>query len=262
MNRDVDKVLSTTQDDTKDTNRGFNMEQGDLFVSQYDMALVQTAFMGTICMHRDTLGVAVDDDLLDYLHFWRGIGWFLGIEDEYNLCKDTFEETLLYCQSIEKGVLMPMLCNPPMPQQFLHMSGVVVRGTSLLFRGLRVMTMKSFFRWVFLKGLKIPIPATFPLDVSSKSLSWWDYIVYWLLQLNFKVYKYIAPARWLLNFVMLWRLRTPSLRTDAGYIRFFFSQKTVDKMTQQGKPVYDLTPSYIQKHNETDSTGGGCPFAY
>ena len=53
------------------------------FISQTDMALTQYGFMGFITLKANLLGLnATDDDFLTAIvHFWRVIGYMLGIKD-------------------------------------------------------------------------------------------------------------------------------------------------------------------------------------
>ena len=68
--------------------------------SQYDMALVQSGFFGGIILHPDAFGVhCTDADLDDYVHFWRGIGYLLGIDDRFNLCSGGLESTNIFKRS-------------------------------------------------------------------------------------------------------------------------------------------------------------------
>jgi len=57
-----------------------------LKISQYDMLITQFAFIGLAVLMPKKFGIDWDDNELDcVLHFWRLIGYLLGVEDEYNL---------------------------------------------------------------------------------------------------------------------------------------------------------------------------------
>lgn len=53
-------------------------------ISQKDMALTQFAFMGFFVLKCKELGVQYEEKDLDaFCHFWRVLGYMLGIKDEY-----------------------------------------------------------------------------------------------------------------------------------------------------------------------------------
>jgi hypothetical protein len=59
-----------------------------VWVSQYDMSLVQSGFMGLIVMYPEKLGIrCTPSDLSDYCYFWYGLGHLLGINHENNMCR-------------------------------------------------------------------------------------------------------------------------------------------------------------------------------
>lgn len=77
-------------------------------VSQYDMALTQFAFVGLIIMYPKHVGLHCSKyDLECLAHFWRGIGYMLGVEDRYNLCNGGLEETIAVCRNIMETELKP-----------------------------------------------------------------------------------------------------------------------------------------------------------
>ena len=60
---------------------------GKQWMSQYNMACVQSGFMGGITTMPTAFGlVATEEDLRGYVYFWKCCGYQLGISDEYNLC--------------------------------------------------------------------------------------------------------------------------------------------------------------------------------
>lgn len=55
-------------------------------VTQRDMALTQFGFIGFILAEPKKLGIQFPEyerDIEGFVHFWRVIGWMLGIEDKY-----------------------------------------------------------------------------------------------------------------------------------------------------------------------------------
>ena len=87
---------------------------GQIYVSQYDMGLVQSGFFGAALMYPQDFGIyCTDAELDDYIYVWRVIGFCLGIEDRYNICRGTLPETKALVKEIEQQCLIPALENPP-----------------------------------------------------------------------------------------------------------------------------------------------------
>lgn len=63
-------------------------------INQTDMALTQWCFVSLIICFPKRFGIhyASDEDLDAYCYFWRNVGYRLGIEDQYNFCRGTFED--------------------------------------------------------------------------------------------------------------------------------------------------------------------------
>jgi len=66
-----------------------------IWVSQHDMALTQWAFVGPLLMFPKECGLhtATRDQLDDINYLWRVLGYLNGIEDRFNICSGTIEET-------------------------------------------------------------------------------------------------------------------------------------------------------------------------
>ncbi|XP_054264017.1 uncharacterized protein LOC128987248 [Macrosteles quadrilineatus] len=70
-------------------------------ISQRDMALTQFGFMGFALLRSKELGLSGSDaDLEGFVHFWRTIGYLLGIKDKYNLCQGDVQTTRQTCQAM------------------------------------------------------------------------------------------------------------------------------------------------------------------
>jgi hypothetical protein len=57
-------------------------------MNAYNMSTVQTGFMGALTLPSNTkFGLkATEEELSDYVFFWRCVGRQLGISDDFNLC--------------------------------------------------------------------------------------------------------------------------------------------------------------------------------
>ncbi|XP_050439003.1 rubber oxygenase-like isoform X2 [Adelges cooleyi] len=83
-------------------------------VSQKDMALTQFGFMGLMVLRKKELAiVGSEEDEFAIVHFWRTIGYMLGIQDKYNLCQGTLEEVRGVCAVVLDDVYAPGLKQPP-----------------------------------------------------------------------------------------------------------------------------------------------------
>lgn len=74
-----------------------------LYISQFDMSVTQYAFMGLVISHPEKLGAGgvTEEEFAGLIHFWRGIGWLLGIKDKYNFCNGTVQQTRELCLEVE-----------------------------------------------------------------------------------------------------------------------------------------------------------------
>lgn len=80
-------------------------------ISQKDMALVQYAFVGAQLLTPEKLGLfGSSQQFEDFAFYWRMLGYTLGIEDRFNICGETFEETLSRCAAV-KEILRPNFVN-------------------------------------------------------------------------------------------------------------------------------------------------------
>ena len=85
-------------------------KQGLGIISQKDMAITQFAFVGIQLSSPEKLGIkASRDDLENFCHDWRVRGAMLGIEDRFNICGATLEETLSRIDAIKLDFVLPAL---------------------------------------------------------------------------------------------------------------------------------------------------------
>lgn len=145
-------------------------------VSQFDMALTQFAFVGLIIMYPKHVGLYCSRyDLECLVHFWRGIGYMLGVEDRYNLCSEGLDKTIAVCRDIMEGELKPSVRKSS--KESLTMSRGIIKA------------MNSFI--IF--------------------LSWEAMARFWFEQMglpcNFKMGLYENTGYWLMRFTFGWLLR-------------------------------------------------------
>ncbi|KAK3866495.1 hypothetical protein Pcinc_027975 [Petrolisthes cinctipes] len=83
-------------------------------VTQTDMVLTQWAFFGLVVTRGRQLGLTYTREEEEGLvHFWRAVGYLLGIEDRFNLCAGEMSEVRERCKVIQERVMAPGLISPP-----------------------------------------------------------------------------------------------------------------------------------------------------
>lgn len=84
------------------------------FINQRDMAITQNSFMGHVMAYHSHFGISSDPEKLFALcHFWRVIGYMIGIEDRYNVCNGDLETVTSRCQAIFRHIIVPGMLNSP-----------------------------------------------------------------------------------------------------------------------------------------------------
>jgi hypothetical protein len=111
--------------------------------------------MGAVVMYPKHFGISCSkSDLEDYIHFWRGIGYLLGIDDKYNLCQGNYDETYSICKEIETETIIPALDNPP--SDFKMMVGAFIAGSNIPVK-FKLFTFEAIFAWIYgIMGLPLP----------------------------------------------------------------------------------------------------------
>lgn len=91
-------------------------------VNQGEMSAAQFTFVGLIVLHPKKFGLHLvsDEDLDAFCHLWRGLGYLLGIEEQYNLCRGSLQDVRRRCGDLVEHWLKPNL----------HMSKCVHEGLS------------------------------------------------------------------------------------------------------------------------------------
>ncbi|KAI4466658.1 ER-bound oxygenase [Holotrichia oblita] len=99
-----------------------------VFISQKNMALTQFGFMGFIVWKTEFVGVygAEREELEAFIHVWRVIGNIMGIEDRFNICRESVEETREICEELVERVFKPNMMMKH--QDFYDMSNALLSG--------------------------------------------------------------------------------------------------------------------------------------
>ncbi|XP_018045734.1 PREDICTED: uncharacterized protein LOC108685459 [Atta colombica] len=96
--------------------------------TQLDMALAQFGFIGYIIVCEKYVGISVTPEEMEgVVHLWRVIGSMLGMDDKFNICAGTVEETRALCQRILEEVFVPCLANRNKNEHFNQMGNVLLQ---------------------------------------------------------------------------------------------------------------------------------------
>lgn len=162
-------------------------------LSQYDMGVVQAGFFAAVVMYPRQFGVrATARELDDYVFFWRGIGYLLGIEDEYNVCSGGYEESKALCREIEERIVVEKLFQPP--PHFGVMADAYIDGANLPLK-FSLSSKESVIAFgLDIKGYKV-----YPFG----KLSWADRLRVWYLKLHGWALLWVPGFERLLNFLTM-----------------------------------------------------------
>ncbi len=167
MHKDVSKNM---------TNKKSNMR---LYVSQYDMALVQYGFMAPTILYPSHFAIqCTEAELEDYIYFWKCVGYLLGMSDCYNMClSDSYMHTVGVCKEIEQQVLLPTMLKPK--PQFEVIAESYCQGINLYFH-LPLFTKEAMFGFVY----EI-------MNISGPTLTWSNWIRVYLYKIFIKMLRYL-----------------------------------------------------------------------
>ncbi|CRK89888.1 CLUMA_CG003620, isoform A [Clunio marinus] len=83
---------------------------GNGIISQKDMSATLFVYMGFPLLFPERFGIVGSREQFEaFNHFWRLIGYMLGIKDEFNCCEETLEGTRNRLEAIRKDLLLPSL---------------------------------------------------------------------------------------------------------------------------------------------------------
>jgi len=86
----------------------------NLLTSQRDMVVTQWAFFGLVIIQGPLLGIQLTTEEEECLvHFWKTMGYMLGIEDRFNLATGSIEEVKENCHAVVHHIMIPGLVAPP-----------------------------------------------------------------------------------------------------------------------------------------------------
>nr|XP_027195155.1 uncharacterized protein LOC113789772 [Dermatophagoides pteronyssinus] len=107
------RTLSTIRQMHSKVSQKLNKNQTSrlIWMNQYRMYHGQFPFVGLFAIFPKQLGfdILTQKEIHCIFHFWRTIGYCLGIDDQFNLCSGTDQEIIEICQQIFQQELLPTL---------------------------------------------------------------------------------------------------------------------------------------------------------
>ena len=124
----------------------------DVIFSQFDMAMVQSAFFASVVVfpewvaciqwaiyfvfNHETLhcrcfgaGSCSNEYFDDFLHMWKVFGYYLGVEDKYNLVRENVHQTRKLLLAIGNEIIIPCVINLNLTS--LHMAKCVSKAYNI-----------------------------------------------------------------------------------------------------------------------------------
>lgn len=155
------------------------------YFTQYDMLLVQYAFVAVIVLYPAEMGIRCGEaDLLGYVHFWRVVAHGLGVVERWNLCtSDDLADVREKCHAIEAVVVVPAILRFPAPQQVLADAFVTGFRAALPFFPYTKASIILFVLDTIRRHACYPVPAAPPgLEVTfwDRARFWWHRVVFGL----------------------------------------------------------------------------------
>ncbi|KAG7153678.1 hypothetical protein Hamer_G009345 [Homarus americanus] len=146
-----------------------------VYMSQLDMALTQYSFMGLIVTHPEKMGAgaATEEELAGLIHFWRGLGWLLGIDDKYNLCSGSVKETKELCLEVERLIAIPSLA--VVDWDYEHMAASLITGIGYI---IPILSYPAMFRY-------LAYTINFPIPAFVSRMSYSHSFQYWVMRMTF-----------------------------------------------------------------------------
>jgi hypothetical protein len=126
------------------------------WMTQYDMGIVQTAFLSCFAPTQTFGFTFTEDEQDDFIYLWRVIGHQLGIDDRFNVATEGRAATQQIIDDIFRQVVVPSLQNPP--DNYGLLAGPFVGAMNLACLGLPCFTVGSLVG-LSIVGYGEPMPA-------------------------------------------------------------------------------------------------------
>ncbi|XP_011646262.1 uncharacterized protein LOC105432942 [Pogonomyrmex barbatus] len=155
-------------------------------VNLADMMLAQCGFLSLVILYPEKIGIhnATDEDVEAYCHMWRCYGYCLGIEENYNFCRDSLEEIRQRTRDIYQYWILPNFKD--VTPEWMHMTRCLIESLSY-FSWIGYMPYKTTLLF-FSSTLNVSMPR---LYASMNYVEWivdkiWTFIFYFLKFSSFR----------------------------------------------------------------------------
>eukprot|EP00930_Biecheleria_cincta_P000985 TRINITY_DN102164_c0_g1_i1.p1 TRINITY_DN102164_c0_g1~~TRINITY_DN102164_c0_g1_i1.p1 ORF type:complete len:442 (+),score=74.45 TRINITY_DN102164_c0_g1_i1:147-1472(+) len=218
---------------------------GTTWISMYDMACVQSGFMGAITILPNKFGIHASNELLeDYVFFWRCVGYQLGVADRFNLCslgKDVSDN--IVWEVIRKVVLQDLAHPPP---DYSPIASAYIDGLNLLTLGLPVFSVRSTLAFAY-----------WALGLTWVSLGFVDTCRFYFLRLLLLLVGWLPPWRRFLNRLLLRQARASAQELDTSMAAYQPSCPiTGQQLVSQCKVSCPITGHHLASQPATFSSLG------
>jgi hypothetical protein len=152
----------------------FGSNRRSVFINQAEMSVTQFGFMGLIVYYPEKFGLTniSEDDFEGFVHLWKVLGYYLGIEDKYNFCDGNLSEVRQKCSDILEYWLKPSMCF--VGKEWEHMSRCMTEGVSYYVTGVSFETCFMFLFWV----LDVQAPNFY------KALTWRQKLMFYIFRIT------------------------------------------------------------------------------
>ncbi|KAJ8924224.1 hypothetical protein NQ315_007015 [Exocentrus adspersus] len=159
-------------------------------ITQSSMALTQFGFMGLILTRGEMLGLhhVSEEELKGFIHLWRNVGYVMGIEDRFNICRESVKETKEICNLLIEKVFKETLRKPS--EYFPKLSTALVNGMWVVNPILDYKVFLLYLKMVVENDRDVRGSPDFERLSSGSKLKLW-YIVYTVWALRFTVVRVI-----------------------------------------------------------------------
>lgn len=159
--------------------------KNEVVFSQFDMALVHIAFFASVVVFPERFGAGhcSDDSFECFLHMWKVIGYYLGVEDRFNVVRSNLSETRKLLLEIGDELVLPSVIH--MNTTSIHMAKCVTKAYGIDYHLL-------VYQHCFSHGIELH-QLWHKFSVKQKFLYYWrQFFIEWLY--CFPPFRYIINA--------------------------------------------------------------------
>lgn len=175
------------------SSRRANTKHPGMIISQKDMAVVQFSFVGYVVLSPRMLGVQYNtEDMEAFVHFWRVMGYMLGIEDRFNVCTADLATSRYRMQQVRDQLIQPALAS--VSEDFHRMARYMLDG--MWYSNVFVNPEANIYMTYRLSG----VPGYAHLSGKNyRKLSLYSGVMLWMLVTIHEFSLSVAWLRWLQN---------------------------------------------------------------